>query len=312
MGATEVEEINEIIEQYQQEALILQSENCKEQVEIREYWGEFLTLFEEFILMTTASSIRFNNKFLKEAVDDVALRVLIRLHAKACQAALAISNLLEAGFADSANVCWRSLHEINVIARFIAKYTKERPELEIAKRYLDHDIIHHYKHECLVRRHKDQLEIEPLRSEDFRKLKEKHNDLISPNNYGPRFKEPLGWAEPILNKKLSFEELESRVELNYWRPYYVDASMELHTGPGSLYSRLGLRPFAFDKLLTGPSKWGLSVPASNTAYSLLQITATVLLTREANEHTDRLIALKAIAEEIRLKSGLAEEALGLG
>ena len=215
-------------------------------------------------------------------------------------------------FADSANVCWRSLHEINVIARFIDKYAKERPKLEIAQRYLNHDIIYHYNHECLVRRHKDQRQIEHCASEDFQKLQRKYNDLISLDIYGPKFKEPLGWAEPILNKRLSFEELERRVELDYWRPYYVDASMEIHTGPGSLYSRLGLKPYAFDKLLTGPSKRGLSVPASNTAFSLLQITATVLLTRDVTEHEDRLITLKALVEEIKLKSGIAEEALGLG
>ncbi|MCY4080279.1 MAG: DUF5677 domain-containing protein [Caldilineaceae bacterium] len=309
MDASEVDEINKIIDQYQQEALILQRANWKEQSGLSEYWGEFLNLFEMFVLMTTASSIRFNNKFRKETVNDVALRVLIRLHAKACQAALAISSLLQAGLADSANVCWRSLHEINVIARFIDKYTKERPEIEIAQRYLDHDIVFHYNYDCLVRRHKDQLKIEPLRTEDFRKLQEKYDDLNSPNNYGPKFKEPFGWAAPILNKRPSFEELERRVELDYWRPYYVHASMEIHTGPGSLFSRLGLKPFAFDKLLTGPSKWGLSVPASNTAYSLLQITATLLLSRQIEEHIDRLNALKALVEEIYRVSELAEEAL---
>ena len=310
MDASEVEEINEIIERYQQEASVLKWENRKEQLEVAEYWGDFLKLLETFVLMTTASSIHFNNKFRKEAVDDVALQVLIRLHAKACQAALAISELLQTGFADNAIVCWRSLHEINVIARFIDKYTKEQPEKEIAQRYLDHDIVFHYNHECLVRRHKDRLRIEPLRLEDFRKLRRKYNDLISPNKYGPKFKEPLGWAAPILNKRLSFEELERRAELDYWRPYYVDASTEIHTGPGSLYSRLGLRPYVFDVLLASPSKWGLSVPASNTAYTLLQITATVLLTKEDAEHTDRLLALKALVEEIKVKSGQAEDALG--
>ena len=312
MDASEVEEINEIIERYQQEASILKWENWKEQLELGEHWGDFLKLFETFVLMTTASSIRFNNRFRKEAVDDVALRVLIRLHAKACQAALAISDLLQAGFADSANVCWRSLHEINVVARFIDKYTKERPEKEIAQRYLDHDFVYHYDYECLVRRHKDRLRIEPLRSEDFRKLIHKYNYLISPKKYGPKFKKPLGWAEPILNKRLSFEELERRAELDYWRPYYADASMELHTGPGSLFSRLGLKPFSFDMLLTRPSKRGLSAPASNTAYSLFQITATVLSTKETTEHRDRLVALNALVEEIGTKSGQAEEALGSG
>ena len=182
MDASEVEEINKIIELYQQEALILKRENWKEQLELSEYWGEFLKLFETFVLMTTASSIRFNKRFRKEAVGDVALRVLIRLHAKACQAALAISNLLQAGFADSANVCWRSPHEINVIARFIEKYSREQPEEKIAHRYLDHYIIYSYNHECLVRRYKDQLNIDSLCSEDFRKLQKKYNDLISPNN----------------------------------------------------------------------------------------------------------------------------------
>ena len=312
MDASEVEEINEIKERYQQEASVLKWENWKAQLEVAEHWGDFLKFFETFVLMTTASSIRFNNKFRKEAVDDVALRVLIRLHAKACQAALAISDLLQAGFADNANVCWRSLHEINVMARFIDRYTKEQPEKKIAQRYLDHDIVFHYNYECLVRRHKDRLRIEPLPPEDFRKLQEKYNDLISPNKYGPRFKEHLGWAEPILNRRLSFKELERRAELDYWRPYYADASMEIHTGPGSLYSRLGLKPYAFDVLLTRPSKRGLSVPASNTAYTLLQITATVLLTKEITEHTDRLLALRALVEEIDTISGQAEEALGEG
>ncbi len=310
MDASEVEKINELVKAYQQEALELKYENWKEQLGVAEYWGDLLQLFETYVLMTTASFIRFRNMFLEQAVDDVTLRVLIRLHAKACQTALAILDILQAGYADSANVCWRSLHEINVIARFIAKYSEEQPAIKIAERYLDHDIVFHYNHECLVRRYKDQQRFEPLSKENFRKLKKRYSDLIGPSKYGPKFKEPLGWAVPILNKKLSFEELERHTELDYWRPYYADASAEIHTAAGSLYARLGLRPGVFDVLLASPSKRGLSVPMSNTAHTLMQITATVLLTKEVTEHADRLRALKALVEEIDTKSGHAEEALG--
>lgn len=309
MDASEVEKIDELVEKYQQEALVLKCENRKAQFGVAEYWGDLLQLFETYVLMTTASFIRFKNMFGEEAVDDVALRVLIRLHAKACQTALAILDILQAGYADSANVCWRSLHEINVIARFIAKYSEEQPETRIAESYLDHDIIFHYNHECLVRRHKDQLRIEPLSKEDFRKLKKRYSDLISPSKYGPKFKEPWGWAVPILNKRLSLEELERHAELDYWRPYYANASAEMHTTAGSLYSRLGLRPDVFDVLLTSPSRRGLSVPMSNTAHTLMQITAAVLLTKEDPQHTICLRVLKELVDEIHVKSGQAEEAL---
>ena len=87
-----------------------------------EIWGEAIDRLDMLIDLCMEEGARFNDLFREEAAqtDDFVFDALTRLHARGCQVGFEILALLKNGFADGAHARWRTLHELAVVAMFLA------------------------------------------------------------------------------------------------------------------------------------------------------------------------------------------------
>jgi hypothetical protein len=256
-------------------------------------WGRALNLLEWFSLLSQEIGAEYNDFIRSNEENKITPRfeILIRSHARACQVALEILALLKNGFADGAHARWRTLHEIAVETNIINKNDDE-----LATRYLNFDAIQNYKSAKSYQEHADELHFQPLSNGEILKLEDAYKELVK--MYGEDFANDNGWAIPLVKKsKPSFYDLEKIAEFDHIRPFYKLACLNVHGGPRGILFRLGLHEDQ-DILLAGPSSNGLGDPIQNTAYSLLQVTAS-LLTFEPNlDYLVSLIVLNKIEQEI--------------
>lgn len=194
--------------------------------------------------------------------------VLTRLHARACQVANEVRTLLSSGFADGAMARWRTLHEIAVIAMFVA----ERDEL-LAERYVLHGAVESRKAARQHREFADRVAEPPLTDQEIGALEDHVLALLQ--RFGKPFGTDYGWAADALGKENpSFADIERAVNVDHWRPYYRLASHNVHANPKGIFFKLGLIEET-GLLLAGASNYGLADPGQNTALSLLHITCAL-------------------------------------
>lgn len=89
-------------------------------------WNRGFLASEAMYMITIESARAYSNiiaesskKCLKDR--EYTYLVLHQIHGRACQQFLEILHLLKGGFADGANVRWRSLYELSVISEFIRR-----------------------------------------------------------------------------------------------------------------------------------------------------------------------------------------------
>ncbi len=224
----------------------------------------------------------------KSLLTETKWVVLSRLHARACQIAGEIVALLKAGYADGAYARWRSLHEVTVVLAFIFDH-----EDTIAEQYLMHDDIEEYKSAV------HELELFPALAEDeefmlyYDSLKAQRAELA--RSYGQYFLEDYGWAAGVIKgSRPTFRKIEQKMNLSHLRPYYREASHNIHASVRGTFSRLGLHPDINDLLLAGASDFGLAGPGHLAALSLSQ--ATVILLQGAVV-IDSIVFMKVIMKQ---------------
>jgi hypothetical protein len=132
------------------------------------------------------------NRELRQSPDASSRRhvvdVLARSHARACQIVEEILTLLEAGFADGAMARWRTMHEIAVVASFIAAHGEEA-----AERYVSHEAIESKRAADDYQRCQPRLGYEPLPDKEIKAAQKAYEAVIA--KYGPEFaKGDYGWA----------------------------------------------------------------------------------------------------------------------
>ena len=252
-----------------------------------EKWKEPLNLLEYFLTLAMELGSEFNHDFRPIAAQrkNHLFEALTRLHSRSSQVSFEILTLLKSGFADGAHARWRTLHEIAVVAVFLAEYGDD-----VANRYLCHELIDSYKAANIYQKNCVRLGCEPLSTAEmavFEKLYQKAKD-----QFGSSFCTDYGWAATIIDKKpIRFSDIEEKVKMEHMRSYYKLASNNVHANPKGVYYRLGLSQTNKDILLAGPSNTGLADPANGTVISICQITTSLLL-REPN--LDRVVASKAL------------------
>lgn len=265
-------------------------------------WKEGFDLLQLLIEISIEAGNELNKRVRPKASknNDILFDVLVRLQAKACLISNEITTLLYNGFPDGAHARWRTLHEVNVISRFISKNG-----LKAAERYYYHEIRDIYKVENQFRHYESKLNIKEFNEEQHSTLKEYYEQLNE--KYGENFDTPYGWAAPFFNHKyIKFDELERVVKLDHWRPYYKRASHNIHSTMSGLKNSLGLIETNEDMLLVGPSSSGMVNPTHSTAISLSQITIN-LLKYQAN--LDSVIIMKII---LLLSKEVGDEILKCG
>lgn len=195
-----------------------------------------------------------------------AREVMVRLHTRGVRISKEILSLLQSGFADGAAARWRTLHETTVVAYFISKHGED-----CARRYLAHDAVELHRAAKNYIKCSGKLGQASLPDEDLATINQEYAEVVA--EFGTEFRKEYGWAAPFLAKKrITFVDLEAEVDFASLRFDYGLASQEVHAGARALFANLGI--IEESMLLRGPSVYGLSDPGSNTARSLILLTAT--------------------------------------
>lgn len=258
-----------------------------------ERWKEGLQKFEMFLDICRELGEEYGDYYVSTAVGnyDPMFIAIQALHARSCLVASEIYALMLAGFADGALARWRTLHEHNVTAMFLAK-----GDQELAERYLRHEDVVHYKWMVQFNKHCERLGQEPIDADEIKEITDKFNGIKE--KYDKSFcKLPYGWASKVISNA-NFYEMEKFVGLDKMRPYYLWANQKVHAGHKVNYADLGLSEAKEYLLLVGQSNSGMTDPAHCAALSLMQITTTFLLLRPEAESIVFSEMLITMEEEI--------------
>ena len=271
-----------------------QSERVKFNKRVREVWGEAIDRLNMLINVCMEEGARFNDDFREEPAqtNDFVFDALTRLHARGCQVGFEILTLLKNGFADGAHARWRTLHELAVVAMFLAEHGQA-----VAQRYLEHSGIANYVEAKEYQRYCDALGYPPLSGEELQQVKMLRDSLVK--KYGVDFNRDYGWAASVLPKtKLTFAGLEKSIRLDHLRPFYKMANINVHAGSKGGYFRIGSPPQSDNLLLVGSSLFGLDDPGQNAAISIHQLTVTLLFLKPNLDRVAFAQAIQLLVDEI--------------
>jgi hypothetical protein len=257
-------------------------------------WGKPLDLLDELISLSLELGNEFSKKFSSVVSNDnkIVFHTIKRLHLRGCQVSSEILNLLRGGFADGAHARWRTLHEICVIAQFISLN-----ENDLAERYLAHSAVTDYQRALQYRKYSDDLSYAPLSDEDFSVIKSNYDEVLK--KYGSNFKSDYGWASDILgNPKPNFTIIEEKVNESHMQPFVKLAHMNVHAGSKGIFYRLASPPHD-NLLVAGASVFGVGEPGQNTAYTINNLTSTLLMYKNNNlDNVGSVLALRKFMEEV--------------
>jgi hypothetical protein len=212
---------------------------------------------------------------------DYVFEVLSRLLARACRIAEEVLVLLKAGYGQAGLARWRALHEVAVVADFIAENSDD-----CAQRYFAHEAIETWNAMREFQEHAERLGETPYADEEVEAVKQQYDALIE--HYGSRFGGAYGWAHTALavkdlsyaKKDATFPAIERSVGTPHWRPHYRMASHGVHANPKGITWTPDLLPTQLgDVLLTGPSPVGLADAGQAALISLTRVTATTLASK---------------------------------
>ena len=259
------------------------------EIKIHGVWGDALDLLEVFLVQTFSAGQRF----LKHVQpDNPLLDVLTRLHARGCLTGFEILTLLKSGYPDGAHARWRTLHEIAVVASFLAEHGEK-----VAERYQLHEQVESYKEAIERRSHAKRLGQKPPSTNFIADLNKEKDRIL--RRYGKDFGDSYGWsAEALGNPKPHFADLERSVGMDHIRPYYRMASHNVHAAPKGITFKLGKLPGQDNILLAGPSMAGLGNPGHGAAISLQTVTATLLSERSNFERIVTIQVFQRLVSEI--------------
>jgi ribosomal protein S17E len=180
-----------------------------------ERWKTPFNLLECLIRISLESGEEHTNKLSKtiDNTNNFKREALIKIHARALQISNEILVLLKSGYADGANARWRSLHELAVISFFLLDNNND-----VAKRYLEHEIVKTFKEAKDYRAYYKKLGFPPIEIKEFNKIKREKEKLCK--KYNDRFQDDYGWIPSSLLKDRNFKALEKLVKLDKLRPFY--------------------------------------------------------------------------------------------
>ena len=256
-------------------------------------WGTPLDLLEILLSVSLQTGTDFNEYYRPKAVEenDLIFEALTQLHARGCQVGREALLLLRNGYADGAHARWRTLHEISVDALFISNNGQD-----VAERYLLHSTITEYRIAVEYEKYYSQIDYAPPDQKELDELKNRRDELL--NRFRKEYNRDYGWAsETVGGKAPTFTKLEKLVGLDYMRPFYKLANVNVHSGSKGANFRLGEPPKDSSILIAGPSVYGLGEPSQNLAYSFFLLTSTLLLSRKNLDNTTFVSTINSLLNE---------------
>jgi Family of unknown function (DUF5677) len=260
---------------------------------LAERWGNGLELLKMLVTISREYGSELNGQLRPLGGGDtpITFDVLGKLHARACQVFEEIICLLSNGFADGAMARWRTLHEIAAVAYLLHRFGEE-----LAKRYLDHEVVEARKAANQYQRHCRSLGHEPYDVNELNAIEERHTQVIA--KYGKSFRNAQGWAAKHLGKDdPSFADIQEAASIDHLAPFYKMASHNVHANPKGVLFKLGLVGDS-NVLLAGPSNTGLADPGHAAALSLVQISSALLHLYPTLDYTVAMKIMQSLTDEI--------------
>jgi hypothetical protein len=217
---------------------------------------------------------------------------LSRLVARTYEVVGEIITLARAGYADGALARWRSLHEICVIAMFLAKQSDR-----CAQMYLSHHQVEELR----------LLEVD--RASGTANTNDTHTDryighlrrqkAAIVNTFGTAFASDYGWASIELGRaKTTFRDLESHVGLEILRRGYQRANSTVHGGALATLTRISLGVSGVDGAAVPPA-YGCELATNYATASLSMMVAELCLRTENADLIAMSIVVHNHASKIR-------------
>lgn len=250
---------------------------------------EALILFDHFIATCNDLGEHVNGTHGPAATDDAdsVFFALTRIHARACLTASEIRALIVSGHASGALARWRTLHELAVIAVLI-----DRSGADAAERYMWSEVVKTAREARKYNKHCEDLGLEPLEPETMEELELRSQYVVQ--RFGKEMKQDWGWAAPHLRNRptsSNFKQIEEAVGMQHWQPQVGMANHAVHGGFKGMVTDIGAGGRYSGTILSGPSMYGLVVPADGTLRDLYRCTVTYLLHRPDQSSHVRAAAL---------------------
>lgn len=195
---------------------------------------------------------------------------LSRLVARTYEVVGEIITLARAGYADGALARWRSLHEICVVAMFMARRSDR-----CAQMYLSHHCVEELRLLGNDKASGTARATNTYRDQYARALRMQKTAMV--NKFGAAFASDYGWASVELGRaKTSFRDLERHVGLETLRRGYQQANSTVHGGALATLTRISLGPGGIDGAEVPPA-YGCEVAANYATASLSMMVAELCL-----------------------------------
>jgi Family of unknown function (DUF5677) len=144
-----------------------------------------------------------------EQSGDTVFEVLAGLHERGRRVAWEIHDLLMGGFPLGALVRGRTLYELAVVATVIGEHGRQPQHHDLARRYLDHQVIAAERHAREYQRSAEVRGTSPIEQSELDALAQQRDAVVA--LYGKQFKEANGWAFGLTSsgRAAKFEHLEN-------------------------------------------------------------------------------------------------------
>ncbi len=260
----------------------------------------------EFLIEISTDLGQQNHRDLKKKADqeeDYKFAALSNLTPRALLVAREVLCLLEGGFPDGALARWRSLHELAVTAVFIGAHDQQ-----VASDYYASSKFEAFRSAKQYNQYADRAGLEPFSSAQMQAMEQEK--VAAEHRIGRTLRRDYDWASTAFEPsktRISFYDLEKRVELDHWRPRFRWASQHTHAGYRTFQAMLATSEAESPVILTGPSNSGFVDPLHMTAISLTHVISQFLF---LHSNLDRIVyvnLLLCICDEIGKVASSAEQ-----
>ena len=255
--------------------------------EVLDWWGGAIDGLDLLLCASTEAGEEWDERHGDEIFDPQSglfrARALQQLWGASLTVGHEIVALLSSGLGGGAYARWRTLHELQVVARFIGSADEDT-----ALRYLDREDLR--ATQANLRWHamaKQSGLVSHLSHEEKEEAKQIEKTVLSLN--GSEIKSDFGWAHAYLyaadskyrercddgrrTKVPRFDDLQGVVGLGAFGRRYADACMAIHASP--VYGTHHL-PEELRGQISGPSIYGLELAGSLSAEAIIDILAVLV------------------------------------
>lgn len=254
--------------------------------------------FVPFLLYINTCIIAYRKiieKIHKKRIDST-LKTNVALYGVVIRKAEQIADLLLSGHIDAAMIIWRSLYENAIILLFLA-YEND-PNL--AEKFQRHSMKNAKNKLASFNKHYKALNFKPLSKSVNKKIKEETDNLE--REFGRKFLDnDYGWADGLFEgkQKATFREIEIRIEMSRFRPYYLLCCEQMHSSFNSLLFFSERNRIVLPKLLQQSMKLSHFVDPMQFTLSVLHEVNQYVLYEFSNskEYEANCLLLKKIFEQ---------------